>query len=154
MIIKRTSITNEAKLQDLMNYTESVGDCNLWKGALNSDGYPTMLGNVKVHRLVYKLSTGENIDGLVVRHTCDNPLCIKPKHLLSGTPADNHKDMVDRNRKFRVINKEVVVKVKALLASGVLMQKEIANIVGIDQRRVSDINRGKYGDDGRLVYPK
>lgn len=37
-------------------------------------------------------------DGLVVRHTCDNPPCCNPAHLLLGTYADNSQDCVDRGR--------------------------------------------------------
>lgn len=36
--------------------------------------------------------------GRVVRHTCDNPICCNPAHLLLGTTAENARDMVLRNR--------------------------------------------------------
>ena len=35
---------------------------------------------------------------MVIRHKCDNPLCINPKHIELGTQADNIKDLIDRNR--------------------------------------------------------
>ncbi|TKG21761.1 hypothetical protein FCV81_08845 [Vibrio breoganii] len=31
-------------------------------------------------------------DGIVVRHTCDNPYCFNPDHLVKGTTADNNHD--------------------------------------------------------------
>ena len=34
----------------------------------------------------------------VVRHTCDNPPCVNPSHLLEGTPALNAQDMMARGR--------------------------------------------------------
>lgn len=34
----------------------------------------------------------------VVRHTCDNPPCCNPQHLLPGTQQDNVDDMVSRGR--------------------------------------------------------
>lgn len=32
-------------------------------------------------------------------HTCDTPACINPDHLVVGTPADNHRDTVQRQRR-------------------------------------------------------
>lgn len=56
---------------------------------------------VRLHRLVYCQKVGvalEAIDGLVVRHTCDNAWCINPEHLIIGTQADNIRDAVARGR--------------------------------------------------------
>lgn len=132
------------KLNDLLENTVKQGDCLEWIRALNTDGYPRMAGNVKVHRLVYELFHQENIDGFVIRHTCDNPKCINPKHLLKGTPKENGNDKFIRDRQPRVITKEVVFRVNDLLKTNKLTNKEIALILGIDQRRVSDIKCGRY----------
>lgn len=48
------------------------------------------------HRKVYYESTGELPE--VVRHTCDNPRCINPAHLIGGTQQDNMQDCIKRNR--------------------------------------------------------
>lgn len=56
---------------------------------------------VRLHRLIYCQKAGvalEDIDGLVVRHTCDNAWCINPEHLIIGTQADNIRDAVERGR--------------------------------------------------------
>lgn len=67
-------------------------------------GYGSILVNGKTriwHRVVYckhhSISLSE-IDGLVVRHICDNPRCINPEHLVIGTQADNVRDKVERGR--------------------------------------------------------
>ena len=44
---------------------------------------------------------GEITDGLVVRHTCDNRICVNPEHLEVGTHQDNMDDMVRRNRQAK-----------------------------------------------------
>lgn len=49
------------------------------------------------HRRVHFEATGEWPE--VVRHTCDNPRCINPAHLLSGTYVDNMRDCKERGRR-------------------------------------------------------
>lgn len=132
------------KVADLLTNTKQNGACNEWTRCFNTDGYPRMAGNVKVHRLMYELVNQKQITGLLVRHTCDNIKCINPDHLLTGSFADNNKDRVDRDRSYRTVTKAAVLRVNELLATGKLSQKEIATLVGIDPRRVSDIKRGVY----------
>lgn len=144
MIIKKDSKTDEQKLNDILFHTDEVGDCMEWKGCFNTDGYARMAGNIKVHRLVYELVHKVKIDGLTVRHTCDNIKCINPKHLVIGSVFENIKDRCERGRTYKVVTKPIIVRVNELLDLKVLSQKEIAQIVGIDARRVSDISCGKY----------
>lgn len=61
---------------------------------------------VGLHRLVYANKMGTDLDGIagvVVRHTCDNPRCINPDHLIGGTKADNNRDRVVRGRSAKVV---------------------------------------------------
>lgn len=44
--------------------------------------------------------------GLVVRHKCDNTLCVEVRHLELGTDADNIADMIKRGRKATVPKKD------------------------------------------------
>lgn len=54
---------------------------------------------VYAHRVVWEFANGELLDPYtVVRHTCDNPPCCNPAHLVAGTQADNVRDMVERGR--------------------------------------------------------
>lgn len=53
------------------------------------------------HRIVYALANGLDVDsitGIIIRHTCDNPRCINPQHLVAGSQKDNMLDMVLRNK--------------------------------------------------------
>ena len=52
-----------------------------------------------LHRAVYAMVHGAIPKGLVVRHTCDNTLCVNPKHLIIGTQLDNIRDRVERGGK-------------------------------------------------------
>jgi predicted DNA-binding protein (UPF0251 family) len=56
-----------------------------------------------INRLVYLARKGEIPDGMVVRHTCDEPSCINPDHLILGTHADNVADRVARDRSAKGI---------------------------------------------------
>jgi HNH endonuclease len=40
------------------------------------------------------------LPGAVIMHTCDNPRCINPKHLVLGTQAENIRDMMAKGRHF------------------------------------------------------
>lgn len=60
---------------------------------------------VLAHRLEYCKANNldlQDIEGLVVRHKCDNPQCINPEHLEIGTQADNIRDMNERGRQANV----------------------------------------------------
>lgn len=96
----------ESKARWFRARTIAGGDCLLWTTSLDRDGY----GSTKVKcsdgrksrmhasRLAYILVHGHIPEGALIRHTCDNPLCVRPSHLLPGTPLDNARDRVARNR--------------------------------------------------------
>jgi hypothetical protein len=64
-------------------------------------------------------------------HTCDNPACCNPLHLLPGTQADNVRDAVSRNRMrtnpTRMFTQKQLEEFKNLRAAG-LSQQKIANL--------------------------
>lgn len=85
-------------------------DCWLWKLGSNSrGGYAITWWEGKtemVHRIALMLdlnrklkSPGRNLQGgKIIRHSCDNPLCCNPAHLLLSTQIQN---IQDRDRKGR-----------------------------------------------------
>ncbi len=75
--------------------------CREWTGAVAARGYGSFELNgrsVRAHRLAYQLATGRDPGELLVRHSCDNPLCCESRHLELGTPRDNTADAVRRGR--------------------------------------------------------
>lgn len=75
--------------------------CWNWIGCKNKSGYGQFKMNKKqigAHRLSYSIYKGEIKYGLFVMHTCDNPSCVNPNHLMVGTPLDNVKDRDNKGR--------------------------------------------------------
>jgi hypothetical protein len=88
-----------------ITYAENENGCWICTShGLNTHGYPKMSINKKqvlIHRYQYELHNGPINNNYVIRHTCDNKLCINPKHLLQGTHKDNVSDRVMRDRSAR-----------------------------------------------------
>jgi hypothetical protein len=80
-------------------------ECITFKYRSNADGYsqvrlPTRK-SVYAHRFSYCWSNDvdpEQISDLCVMHSCDNPVCVNPKHLSEGTWNDNNKDRATKGR--------------------------------------------------------
>ncbi len=49
-------------------------------------------------RVAYLISNARDPHPLIVLHSCDNPLCVNPKHLSIGTTGDNVQDCVSKGR--------------------------------------------------------
>lgn len=75
--------------------------CWLWTGAkCNGYGYVQVNGqHIKAHRFAFTLANGQLRTSERVRHTCDNPPCVRPSHLRRGSQADNVADRDARGRR-------------------------------------------------------
>ena len=84
-------------------YGWTVTDSGCWEynGRLSPKRYGALYDGAstqQVHRVAYRVWVGPIPEGQVVRHKCDNPPCINPDHLETGTQADNVADMIARGR--------------------------------------------------------
>jgi predicted DNA-binding protein (UPF0251 family) len=123
-------------------------DCIEWTGATTKRGYGKRQIKGK-HYLVHRLAFQERHGYLptVVRHTCDNPPCHNPDHLIPGTQADNMRDMVDRGRSnagrkhwAAKLSPEQVEEIRAAYESGE-SQPSIAARYNVSRGHVSNIVR-------------
>lgn len=134
--------------------------CWEWEGAVNGSGYGSFrvpqLGRVtlEAHRFSYLVCNGEfPPDGHVVRHKCDNPICVNPYHLEPGTKADNARDMVERGRCNKrdqsgenngasKLTSEQIEIIRRRIARGETNVR-IAKDFGVTHSMISRIRRGK-----------
>lgn len=92
---------------------------------------------------MYEQTKGVIPEGFVVRHTCDNPKCLNPDHLIVGTVDDNVSDRVERLRTNNHVSKELVPEIVKLREEG-LSQKCVAEKVGCSQMWISKFERGLF----------
>ena len=77
--------------------------CWEWNASRNPAGYgkyQTGTHRKSASRYAHRLAHADSHcdDAVIVRHTCDNPPCVNPRHLLCGSSQDNANDMVTRGR--------------------------------------------------------
>jgi hypothetical protein len=143
-------------------------ECWPWKGFRNEQGYGRTWIDDKgyyAHRVIFDLQN----PGLIsleapkdrtatgwVRHSCDNPPCCNPKHLLLGTHADNMRDKVERGRSkwFDLsiesprakLTAEDVRQIRKQRALGV-RRKILADRYGVSESTIKGVISGRhYGD--------
>jgi len=127
--------------------------CINWLGATNGVGYGITWFNKKkeyAHRVAYIKANGEIPDGMFVCHSCDNPLCVNPKHLWLGTRSDNMKDMVKKGRgrgqlKPKYENQQLKISLKQakeirkLYATGNYSTRQLAPMFKIGKSQIHKI---------------
>lgn len=122
-------------------------------GQLSRDGYPTLAHRAMVE-IEARLSKGKT-----VMHTCDNPPCINPAHLVVGDQAGNVRDMLMKRRDGRAtlpasrwprgsavmtakLAEADVPRIRALLLERV-PHRRIAAMFGVSRRAISMIAHGQ-----------
>ena len=142
--------TQEDRFWSLVDKTPGFGpqgECWHWTASLTC-GYGSFHFNgtrQRAHRISYYLAHHRWPKGFA-RHTCDNRTCVRPDHLLEGTPQDNVDDMITRKRhrfgerhqfaKLREVNVREIL--TSTLDAGTLAEK-----FNIARSTVYDIRRRK-----------
>lgn len=81
--------------------TQPDGDCLVWTGPLEHNGYGTIQRNgirIKSHRYAWERANGPIPRGMYVDHICWNRACVKAEHLRLATPAQNSANLSTTGR--------------------------------------------------------
>lgn len=107
------------------------------------------------HRVAYcetKQIPIEYIQGSVIRHTCDNPRCINPQHLLLGTHQDNSTDMTSRGRQAKGVDinaaklsPEDIIHIRKRIKPRCRLNgyRALAKLYGVTHRTIISVVAGK-----------
>lgn len=103
----KPKISDNASLPERLGFYASPagnpGDCILWVGALDKDGYGIFQFHrkgLKAHRTALSLRLGRALTRKeYALHRCHNRRCLNPDHLYVGNQHDNMRDMIVAGRK-------------------------------------------------------
>ena len=134
---------------------KSENECWEWTGSKTAAGYGLIYWNNELqyaHRLSLEFDDRPVPTRWHACHTCDNPSCVNPKHLFSGTPRDNMQDKVSKGRHTfgenhpnSKLTKEDVSTIRQMADEGILLV-DIASAFNITAGYVSEIlsNRRRH----------
>lgn len=137
---------DEVHLKRFWDKVDKSGDCWVWTACKCSSGYGNFSVSGRIcssHRVSYELHIGKIPDGLSVLHKCDNPACINPDHLFTGTQKDNMQDCVAKGRFTRGENvhssrltEKDVVEIRRKYANGDISQRQLARDYNMGSRAI------------------
>lgn len=126
-----------------------MSECIIWTGCVkNGYGWRTWRRQTTTaHRIEYCIANGialADIEGMIIRHKCDTPLCINPDHLVVGTQQQNVNDMHERHRECRKLPLEIIsaIKNEYVKGSSTHGSPALAKKYGVSQPHVSQIVNG------------
>lgn len=141
-------------------FVKKTDSCWLWTGYGGRYGW-FGIGpgrHCGAHRFAWTLANGPIPTGMVVRHLCDNGLCVRPDHLAVGTQAENIHDKVKKGRQAlgeRVGSAKLTVRAvtmaRVMFTAGVGIDK-IASCFGVSRTTVERAIHGlTWGHAGTPV---
>jgi hypothetical protein len=145
----KTAIPREIKYTKENCKYEHLDDCHIITSHSGSDSErPKIRVDGKpiiISRYIWELNYGKIPDGFVIRHKCDNGLCININHLEIGTQFDNIKDKIERGRQplgskvhSSKLTEEQVIDIKKRLENKESLSK-IGELYGVGKTTISAI---------------
>jgi len=88
---------------------KGINDCWKWLGTIASTGYGKICISSKqclAHRISFQIDNPNIcLDGTIIRHLCNNRLCVNPNHLKIGSQQDNMRDRPEI-KKYKAFGEE------------------------------------------------
>jgi len=124
-----------------------VGDCLLTRRPYQRTVHEGV--RMKAHRRAFLIHNGYLPE--VVQHSCDNPRCVNPEHLIAGDFASNNQDRAKKGRSAKVVpSRRKFCRDKAVrLYRYGFSFKAIAELLGVSYGGsfVRDVRRGIVSSD-------
>ena len=102
-----TGVTPALRFWSRVTLTADPNRCWIWLGGKTTDGYGQTTFHKKHRRathVAFFLQNGRWVTpGMVLRHKCDNPACVNPRHLIEGTQKQNIGDQITRRRHHHLV---------------------------------------------------
>lgn len=126
---------------------KTTSGCWEWQGSTNTNnGYGRFWDNghhTTAHHFAWEQYNGKPPEGKCICHHCDNPKCVNPDHLFTGTLRENSIDAVRKNRHVNKLTTEQVTEIRKLIEGGQVTRKEIAKMFGVSGSNISAIKKGR-----------
>jgi hypothetical protein len=134
-------------------------DCWLWEAGKRADGYGAAYdGNksIPAHSMSWKITHGyipKLVNGrkVLIRHVCNNKLCVNPDHLSIGTYSDNGNDLA-RTGKLVALDMDEVKEALTMRKRG-MTYLQIGKRLGVSSTVISKVDhrKGIYGEIRRMI---
>lgn len=128
--------------------------CWNWTKSKTNSGYAIYMRKRRKYRVSRAILGLLNEPHIYACHTCDNPSCVNPDHLFSGTHKDNMRDAARKGRTHKggapshkartaKLSYDEADQITYLYAHTPLTQVQLSHLYGVCQSQVSMIISGK-----------
>jgi hypothetical protein len=143
--------------------------CWEWTIYLNDAGYGIFGSSKnnkhttrKAHRVSWEIFYNNSLyKEIHICHKCDNPKCVNPHHLFKGTPMDNMKDKVNKDRQSKgensghsILNWEKINKIRKLYSTNLYTYEQLAKLFLSSRNNIFSIIQNKTWYDINYLPPQ
>lgn len=136
------ALSQNTSLSRFLDKVDKTDSCWIWNAALFKTGYGAFSFKskpVKAHRYIYEVYNGEIDSTQHVLHSCDNPKCVNPSHLRTGTPKENINDAVDRKRVNHILTDEQILAIRKEYVPFVVSFNMLAAKYGVSKKTIMNV---------------